>query len=350
MLYPHLRRALFALEPESAHFLSLESLKALQRVGLLGRCEPARTACARTVMGISFASPVGLAAGLDKNGAYVDALGALGFGFIEIGTVTPRPQPGNPKPRLFRLPQAGALINRLGFNNEGVDRLVENVRRSSWQGVLGINIGKNFSTPIERALDDYRTCLRKVYPLASYVTVNISSPNTQGLRDLQGADHLDTFLEGLGRERASLADRSGRYVPLALKIAPDLSIEQIGIIADLTQKHRIDAIVATNTTTDRSGVAALEHGGEPGGLSGAPLMSKSTCVLRQLVCALAGAIPVIGVGGIMSGADARAKIDAGASLVQIYTGFIYKGPGLIAECRDALCGPAVGLQPSTARG
>ena len=338
LLYRRLRPALFALDPEAAHSVSLASLKALQRAGFVRSKQAAPETCARNVMGLRFPNPVGLAAGLDKNGAYIDALGALGFGFIEIGTITPRPQPGNPKPRMFRIIPADAIINRLGFNNDGVDRLVENVQRSRWRGVLGINIGKNLSTPLEDALSDYRTCLRKVYAFASYVTVNISSPNTRGLRDLQQPDQLETLLAGLERERHALADASGRYVPLALKIAPDLDLEQIRAIADLTRKHGFDAIIATNTTVDRDGVAALEHGNEAGGLSGAPLTQKSTEVMRQLAACIDGAIPLIGVGGILSGVDAQDRMAAGASLVQLYTGLVYRGPGLITECIDALCG------------
>jgi dihydroorotate dehydrogenase len=340
MLYRRLRPALFALDPEAAHHVSLASLKALERTGLLRPTHPAPAACARSIMGLHFPNPLGLAAGLDKNGAYIDALAALGFGFIEIGTITPRPQPGNPKPRMFRIPAADALINRLGFNNEGVDRLVENVRRARWRGILGINIGKNLTTPLEDALSDYRTCLRKVYALASYVTVNISSPNTKGLRDLQEPDHLETLLSGLAREREALAESSNRYVPLALKIAPDLDRGQIGAIAELTRRHGFDAIIATNTTVDRDGVAEFEHGNEAGGLSGAPLTRKSTEVMHELAACVGGAIPLIGVGGIMSGADARDRIAAGASLVQLYTGLIYRGPGLVRECLDAICGDA----------
>jgi dihydroorotate dehydrogenase len=338
MLYRRLRPALFTLDPEAAHCVSLASLQALQRVGLLRPAHAPPQTCARTVMGLRFPNPVGLAAGLDKNGAYIDALAALGFGFIEIGTITPRPQPGNPKPRMFRIPQAGAVINRLGFNNEGVDRLVENVQHARWRGILGVNIGKNLSTPLEDALSDYVTCLRKVYAFASYVTVNISSPNTKGLRDLQEPDHLEALLRGLERERSALADRSGRYVPLALKIAPDLDGTQIGAIAELTRKHGFDAIIATNTTVDRDGVGTLQHGNEAGGLSGAPLTRKSTEVMRQLAACVGHAIPLIGVGGIMSGEDARQRIAAGASLVQLYTGLVYAGPGLVQECIAALCG------------
>jgi dihydroorotate dehydrogenase len=337
MLYRRLRPALFALDPEAAHRVSLASLEALRRAGLVRPAQPAPAACARSVMGLRFPNPVGLAAGLDKNGAYIDALGGLGFGFIEVGTITPRPQPGNPKPRMFRIPRAGAIINRLGFNNEGVDRLVANVQRARWRGVLGINIGKNMATKLDDALSDYRTCLRKVYAIASYVTVNISSPNTKGLRDLQAPDHLGWLLSGLERERQTLADGSGRYVPLALKIAPDLDREQVRAIAALTQKHGFDAIIATNTTVDRDDVSALEHGNEAGGLSGAPLKRKSNEVMRELAACIGGAIPLIGVGGIMSGADAQERIAAGASLVQLYTGLVYRGPELVRECIDALC-------------
>jgi dihydroorotate dehydrogenase len=293
--------------------------------------------CARNVMGIEFPNPVGLAAGLDKNGDYVDALGALGFGFIEIGTVTPRPQPGNPRPRLFRLAASQALINRLGFNNDGVDRLVENVRRSAYRGVLGINIGKNADTPLERAADDYLECLRKVYPLASYVTINISSPTPQRLRELQQADELDRLLALLKREQRSLAQAHGRHVPLAVKIAPDLDGKGIIAIADTLRRHEIEAVIATNTTLSREGVAALPHAAETGGLSGAPLAARSTLAVRELFRALAGALPVIGVGGILTAHDAQEKIGAGAQLVQLYTGLVYGGPALVRECVDALC-------------
>ena len=337
MSYALLRPALFALEAETAHHLTLRSLEALHRAGLVPASMRTRIECERVVMGIRFPNPVGLAAGLDKNGEYIDALAALGFGFIEIGTVTPRPQPGNPRPRLFRLPRAHAIINRMGFNNEGVDRLVDKVRRARWRGVLGINIGKNFDTPLERALDDYVACLGKVYPLATYVTINISSPNTRGLRDLQGSNALDVLLSGLTAERARLADRFGRYVPLALKIAPDLDDAAVGAVAGLLLKHRIDAVIATNTTTARDAVAALPHGGESGGLSGSPVKAQSTHVVSVLARALDGAIPVIGVGGILGAADALEKIRSGARLVQLYTGLVYRGPGLVAECAKALC-------------
>ncbi|HYH41000.1 MAG TPA: quinone-dependent dihydroorotate dehydrogenase [Burkholderiales bacterium] len=338
MSYALLRPALFALDAETAHHLTLGALKGLQRVGLAGAPRAADSTCARTVMGLTFPNPVGLAAGLDKNGAYIDALATLGFGFIEVGTVTPRPQRGNPRPRLFRIPQAGAIINRMGFNNHGVERLVKNIHETAWRGVLGINIGKNFDTPLEHAARDYVSCLRKVYGLASYVTINISSPNTKGLRELQGVDQLDALLAALARERIGLAENYGRRVPLALKIAPDLESEQVARIADLVGKHGMDAVIATNTTVARDGVSTLPRSDETGGLSGAPLTTHSTRIVSQLVQALAGAVPVIGVGGIMSAPDAQAKIAAGASLVQLYTGLIYKGPRLVTDCTDALCG------------
>jgi dihydroorotate dehydrogenase len=291
-------------------------------------------------MGIRFPNPVGLAAGLDKDGACIDGLAALGFGFIEIGTVTPRAQPGNPKPRMFRLPQANALINRMGFNNGGVDAFVRNVQASRFyqdkQGVLGLNIGKNADTPIERATDDYLSCLEKVYPFADYVTVNISSPNTKNLRQLQQASELGALLSALKQAQHSLADRHGRYVPIALKIAPDLDAEQITTIADSLMQHQIDAVIATNTTTTRDAVQGLAHADEAGGLSGAPVLPLSNRVISALRAELSDTIPIIGVGGILSGADAREKMLAGASLVQVYTGLIYRGPTLVSECVQAL--------------
>ncbi|HSG65298.1 MAG TPA: quinone-dependent dihydroorotate dehydrogenase, partial [Gammaproteobacteria bacterium] len=292
---------------------------------------------ARRVMGIDFPNPVGLAAGLDKNGEFVDGLSRLGFGFIEVGTVTPRPQPGNPRPRVFRLPPARALINRLGFNNDGVDRLLENVRATSYRGVLGINIGKNADTPIERSADDYLACLRKVYPVASYVTVNISSPNTKDLRELQRESELDRLLGALKAEQRQLADAHGKHVPLAVKIAPDLDAGQVRAIADALRAHSVEAVVATNTTTARDRVSGVANAKEAGGLSGAPLAPRATMVIRQLAGALAGEVPIIGVGGILSADDARGKIDAGASLVQLYPGLVYRGPGLVTECVGALC-------------
>ena len=287
-------------------------------------------------MGLSFANPVGLAAGLDKNGECIDTWAALGFGFIEVGTVTPRPQAGNPKPRLFRLPAHQALINRLGFNNKGVDHLVRRVRCARYRGVLGINIGKNFDTPIENAADDYLHCLEKVYPHASYVTVNVSSPNTQDLRRLQEGEALIHLLLKLNVARQRLADRHGRRVPLVIKIAPDVEDAQVDVIADALVKHEMDGVIATNTTVSREGVETDPRAGEAGGLSGAPLLKRSTDVQRRLVQRLAGALPVIGLGGILRGADAKLKQDAGARLVQIYTGFIYRGPALIRECAKAM--------------
>jgi dihydroorotate dehydrogenase len=287
-------------------------------------------------MGLTFRNPVGLAAGLDKNGECIDGLAALGFGFIEIGTVTPLPQQGNPKPRLFRLPQANAIINRMGFNNNGVDALITNVKRADYRGILGINIGKNAATPIERAADDYLICLRKVYAHASYITVNISSPNTKNLRQLQDEDALNGLLMLLKTEQQKLADTHGKYVPITLKIAPDLDNEQIAQIARLLMQHRIDGVIATNTTLSREGVDNLPHGTETGGLSGAPVRDRSTAVIRQLAAELQGALPIIGVGGILSGADAAEKIRAGASLVQIYSGMVFSGPALISEACAAI--------------
>ena len=332
MLYPLARTALFALDPEVAHHVALHSLKKLNKLHL-SRLFSSRQSAPCEVMGLKFDNPVGLAAGLDKNGEYIDALAALGFGFIEVGTVTPRAQPGNPKPRMFRLQDEQALVNRLGFNNHGLDTFIANVKRAKFKGVLGLNIGKNFDTPIERAVDDYVTCLKGVYPFASYVTVNISSPNTKGLRDLQAAAQLEKLLSTLKAEQARLAKQHKKHVPLVLKIAPDLDLKSIRDIAAMTVESGFEGIIATNTTISRDAVRDHPLAKETGGLSGKPLFSPSTEVLRELAKAIKGKIPVIGVGGIMSGADARAKINAGASLVQIYTGFIYNGPDLI---RDAV--------------
>jgi dihydroorotate dehydrogenase len=287
-------------------------------------------------MGLEFPNPVGLAAGLDKNGAHIDALACLGFGFIEVGTVTPRPQPGNPPPRLFRIPQARALINRMGFNNDGVERLVANVRRSRYRGVLGINIGKNFDTPIERAVDDYLACLQRVYEYASYVAVNISSPNTRDLRSLQQAPALEQLLSALAHERERLASRHGRRVPLAVKVAPDLDETETRTIAALLIAHGIDAVIATNTTLSREGVEQWPGSGHGGGLSGAPLAKMSNRTIHWLAEALGERVPIIGVGGIVSGDDACEKVRAGATLVQLYTGLIYRGPALVAEAVRAL--------------
>ncbi len=303
-------------------------------------------------MGLKFRNPVGLAAGLDKNGEHVDALAALGFGFIEIGTVTPRPQPGNPKPRMFRIVQKQAIINRLGFNNDGVDQLLSNISDAQFPqrgGILGINIGKNFDTPIENAVDDYLICLERVYQAASYVTVNISSPNTKNLRDLQNDAALDALLGGLKAAQNRLAEKHGKYVPLVLKIAPDLEDAQIQSIADLLRLHRMDGVIATNTTLSRDGVEGKVNASEAGGLSGAPLFKRATAVLNKLAVALAGEIPIIGVGGIMTGDDALAKREAGASLVQLYSGFIYRGPALIAEAAAALANSNRPNAPTVAR-
>ena len=335
-MYTLLRPLLFSLDAETAHHLTLESLQLAARTGALRPCVASVPPAPRRVMGIDFPNPVGLAAGLDKNGDYIDALATLGFGFLEIGTITPRPQPGNPRPRMFRLPQAQAVINRMGFNNNGVDALLANVQRARYRGILGINIGKNFDTPIERAADDYLICLRKVYSSASYVTVNISSPNTKNLRQLQQSDELGQLLGALKNERERLADQHGRRVPLALKIAPDLDENQIAVIADLLVTHGIDAVIATNTTLARDAVVHLPHGAEAGGLSGAPLTAQAQAVTVQLVEKLGGAVPVIGVGGIMNGSDAAARIKAGASLVQLYSGLVYAGPALVGDCVNAI--------------
>ena len=343
-MYSLLRPALFQLSPETAHHVTLGGLNAAYTLGLSGLLAARIDAQPRTVMGLTFPNPVGLAAGLDKNGDCINGLAALGFGSIEIGTVTPQPQPGNTKPRLFRLPAAQAIINRMGFNNDGVDALIANVRRAGFSGILGINIGKNALTPIENAADDYLICLRKVYAHASYITVNISSPNTKNLRQLQNDAALDKLLALLKSEQEKLADTHGKYVPLALKIAPDMEAGQIAQIARLLMQHRIDGVIATNTTLSREEVTRLPHGNESGGLSGGPLRDKSTAVIRQLAaemqaCAgqgLGDPLPIIGVGGILNGADAAEKIRAGASLVQIYSGLIYRGPSLIGECCKAI--------------
>jgi dihydroorotate dehydrogenase len=335
-MYTLLRPLLFSLDAESAHHLTLESLQIAARTGVLRPCLSRVAPMPCRVMGIEFPNPVGLAAGLDKNGDYIDALAALGFGFLEIGTITPRPQPGNPRPRMFRLPEARAVINRMGFNNHGVDALLANVQRARYRGVLGINIGKNFDTPIERAADDYLICLRKVYSSATYITVNISSPNTKNLRQLQQSDELGQLLGALKQERERLADQHGRRVPLALKIAPDLDDTQISAIADLLVSHGIDAVIATNTTLAREAVAQLNHGKEAGGLSGAPLTTQAEAITAKLAAQLKSAVPVIGVGGIMNGKDAAQRMSAGASLVQLYTGLVYAGPELVGDCVEAI--------------
>jgi len=339
LLYALARPLLFSLDPEAAHNLTLPLLKRAAALGL-AKAIARPEADPRTVMGITFPNPVGLAAGLDKDGTYIDGLAALGFGFIEIGTVTPRAQPGNPQPRMFRLPRAQAIINRMGFNNGGVDAFVANVQASKFyqdrEGVLGLNIGKNADTPIERAADDYLLCLEKVYPYASYVAVNISSPNTKNLRQLQDASELGTLLSRLKDAQQRLADRHARYVPIALKIAPDIGSEQIKNIADALVRYKLDGVIATNTTITRDTVQRLPHAAEAGGLSGAPVFELSNVVIRALKKELGNAMPIIGVGGILSGHDAQMKIEAGAALVQLYTGLIYRGPALVKECAAAL--------------
>lgn len=330
-MYRLLREILFLLPAETSHHFSLRALKLAAKTGALGKSQ-ALPGQPVNVMGIDFPNPVGLAAGLDKNGEFIDALATMGFGFIEIGTVTPRPQPGNPLPRLFRLPKAHAIINRMGFNNHGVEYLLGQVARKHYQGVLGINIGKNVDTPVEKAVDDYLKALRKVYVHADYVTVNISSPNTPGLRSLQYGDELKNLLSTLKAEQALLAEQHGRYVPLAVKVAPDLDESGIAGMAQVFLETKIDGLIATNTLLDKQAVAELEHGEEQGGLSGQPLTEKSTAVIAAFYQHLGEAVPIIGVGGIMTGADAKVKLDAGAKLVQVYSGLIYAGAGLVKDC------------------
>ncbi|RZA34036.1 MAG: quinone-dependent dihydroorotate dehydrogenase [Lysobacteraceae bacterium] len=336
-MYPLARPFLFGLDAETAHSLGLKAIEMAYRTGtspLLARRAPPMPTKA---MGLTFPNPVGLAAGMDKNGAHIDALLALGFGFIEIGTVTPRPQPGNPKPRMFRLPQQKAVINRLGFNNDGVDALVRNVERARRKdGLLGINIGRNKDTSNERAASDYLYCLERVYPLADYITVNISSPNTAGLRELQEEQALRHLIGTLRESQEELGAQHGKRVPMLVKIAPDLSDEDIDAVARVLRDLSVDGVIATNTTVSRMSVQDHPFAHETGGLSGAPLMNQATTVLRKLRTRLPDSIPVIGVGGILSGADAVAKMSAGASLVQCYTGLVYRGPELVGECVEAI--------------
>jgi dihydroorotate dehydrogenase len=329
--YPLLRPLLFRLDAETAHTVTLKLLNAAYISGLSKLVYPPVSDNPVNVMGLSFKNPVGLAAGLDKNGDYIDALATLGFGFIEIGTVTPRPQPGNPKPRLFRLPEHQAIINRLGFNNLGIDHLLAKVKQSDYKGVLGINIGKNFDTPMEHAVDDYLIGLRKAYPAASYITINISSPNTQNLRQLQQGDESRKLISALKEEQLNLQQGHGKYVPLALKIAPDLTTEDITRIAKLLLEFEIDGVIATNTTISRDMIANHPLAHETGGLSGSPVKAKSTAVVKGLSTELQGKIPIIAVGGILCADDAQEKFAAGASLVQIYSGLIYQGPELIRK-------------------
>ena len=330
-MYSILKPFMFQLDAELAHDLTLKSLKWGEKSGLM-RLHAKPPVCApRTVMGLSFPNPLGLAAGLDKNGAVIDGMAALGFGFIEVGTVTPRPQPGNPRPRLFRVTEAQGIINRFGFNNLGVDNLVENVKSANYSGILGINIGKNVDTPNERAVDDYLICMQSVYQYSSYITVNISSPNTKNLRALQEKEALSSLLKTLKLEQTKLAEKHSKYVPITLKIAPDLDENQVIEIANLLMQHQIDGVIATNTTLAREPVKGMQHGTQSGGLSGAPVKNLSTLVIGQLSKQLQGALPIIGVGGILSGADAVEKVAAGASLVQIYSGLIYTGPKLVHD-------------------
>jgi dihydroorotate dehydrogenase len=335
MFYKLAQKALFATDPEIAHELSMEGLRLGHMLGatrFLCKAADQPVSC----MGLDFPNPVGVAPGLDKNGDYFEALGDLGFGFIEIGTTTPRPQPGNPRPRIFRLPEAQAMINRLGFNNKGVDHLVTQVKKHSYEGILGINIGKNFDTPMENAADDYLICLEKVYPYADYITANISSPNTENLRDLQGEDELDKLLSKLNGRRAELSDQYGRCVPIAIKVAPDLEDDAVPVIAEVVTRHRMDAVIATNTTIGREGVEGLKHANEAGGLSGAPLKPAADRVLAALRKALPEQVALIGVGGITRGQDAVDKLELGANLVQFYTGMVYRGPELVNECLQAI--------------
>ena len=332
MIYKTLRKLLFLLPPERAHALSLAGLKGWSKI----HCPSIDSGLAREVMGIHFPNPVGLAAGLDKNGDSIDALGCLGFGFVEVGTVTPRPQPGNPRPRLFRIPEAGAIINRMGFNNEGIDHLLARAARRRYRGVLGVNIGKNFDTPVERAVEDYRIGYRKAFPLADYVTVNISSPNTPGLRDLQQASLLEDLLGPLKDLQGELEARHEKRTPLVVKVAPDLDEEAVALIAGVVNRLGIEGVIATNTTLSRHGVEGLPHGDEAGGLSGRPLRTMSTETLQQFRRHLDASVALIAAGGIFSEADLAEKLSAGADLAQIYSGLIYEGPGLVKRLIQSL--------------
>jgi dihydroorotate dehydrogenase len=337
--YALTRPFLFGLDPEHAHEVTLGAMARLQNTPMQCLWSQARVESPVTVAGLRFPNRVGLAAGLDKNGRCIDALGAMGFGFIEVGTVTPKAQPGNPKPRMFRLPEAQALINRLGFNNDGLEAFVANVQRAGFRrsgGVLGLNIGKNAATPIERAADDYLIGLAGVYPFADYVTVNISSPNTKNLRALQSDEALDALLGTLQERRQQLIAEHRRSVPMFVKIAPDLDEAQVEVIAQTLKKNAIDGVIATNTTIARDAVKGLQHADEAGGLSGRPVFEASNRVIRLLRSALGPAFPIVGVGGVLGADDARAKVAAGADLVQIYTGLIYRGPALVREAAMAL--------------
>lgn len=337
-MYQTLRRLLFQLNPELAHHFSLGILKRMEQFGLLSGISSTAGSNTCEIAGIVFKNKVGLAAGLDKNGDYILALSKLGFSSIEVGTITPRPQPGNPKPRLFRIPEKQAIINRMGFNNKGIEHLINNIKQlpESRDFVLGVNIGKNFDTAVENALDDYSLCLKKVYPLADYVTINISSPNTPGLRHLQFGDQLEDLLEGLNTLRNSLQQQYQKRLPLFLKIAPDMDDEEVKTLAKAVKKYEMDAVIATNTTISREKVSGLPYADEAGGLSGEPVFEQSTHILSQLSEALGKDYPLIGVGGIMNLEQAKKKIEVGAAMVQIYTGFIYQGPSLIKSCARGL--------------
>jgi dihydroorotate dehydrogenase len=338
-IYKILRPLLFLLSAEKSHHITLNSLQLASKLGVVNFLTKKITTQPVRVMGIDFPNQVGLAAGLDKNGDYLTVLSQLGFGFIEVGTITPRPQPGNPVPRLFRLPQANAIINRMGFNNLGIDHLlqqVERLRRDNYQGIIGINIGKNIDTAVENAVDDYLIGLRKAYPLADYITINISSPNTPGLRNLQYGDELNKLLSTLKQEQLLLAQKHDRYIPLAVKVAPDLSHKEVQFIATALLDNNIDGLIATNTTLSRDAVQGLTHADEAGGLSGEPVRELSTKIIAQFAAILGDTIPIIGVGGIANGVDAVEKIKAGAKLVQVFSALIYQGPALVTDCVQAL--------------
>lgn len=335
MSYQYLQSLLFQMDPENSHWLAMKGIDASEHLGI-SRLLYDTVDAPVNVMGLNFPNSVGLAAGLDKNAEHIDGLAALGFGFIEVGTVTPRPQPGNPRPRLFRIPENQAIINRMGFNNKGVDYLIKQIDSCKFNGILGVNIGKNFDTPVEEATKDYLYCLRKVYTRADYITVNLSSPNTPGLRSLQFGDALNQLLSDLKEEQYKLAQFYGYYVPIAVKIAPDMTTEEVALVAASFNDYEVDGVIATNTTLDRKAVENSPISKEAGGLSGAPVREASTRVVSLLKQELSDAIHIVGVGGITDAASAIEKINAGASLVQIYTGFIYQGPKLIRTCAQAL--------------
>ena len=336
MFYSAARQLLFRIDPEEAHAMSLKSLCALQKTGLTGLIAPPAKRKPVSAFGLEFPNPLGLAAGMDKHAEYVDALGSLGFGFLELGGVTPRPQPGNPRPRVFRLPEAEAIINRFGFNSVGVEQFVANLRKSRYTGIIGVNLGKNKDTPNERAVDDYLYSLERIYKLAHFATINVSSPNTANLRQLQSEGELRPLLAAVHHRRDELAQRHGKRVALAVKIAPDVDDAAIRSFARVAVEEGMDAVIATNTTVSRDGVANLPHGTETGGLSGAPLRAMSTEVIRKLARALDGAIPIIGVGGIMTADHAREKLEAGATLLQLYCGLVYRGPNVVADIVNGL--------------